>query len=120
MDMAEAAKTSDYRSPLLAQHATGSALSQIVRSLYLDDKHGLVSRGAPVLDPKVTTADLVSSPAKVIIDDCADSSKWLHYKRSGQLANDTPGGRQHITATVSGVGGVWKVVDFRIRVVGSC
>jgi hypothetical protein len=120
LDMAEAGKTSDYKSPLLARHATGPALSQIVRSLYLDHEAGLASRGEPVLDPKVTSAQLSSSPQKVAVDDCADSSRWLRYKKSGALADDTPGGRRHITATVSGLNGSWKVVNFQVRAVGSC
>lgn len=119
-DVAEAARTSNYRSPLLARHATGSALTQLMRSLYLDRKQGLVSRGAPVLSPRVTSEDLASSPSRVVIDDCADSRHWLHYKTSGQLADNTPGGRRHITATVIGFNGSWKVAAFEVRDLGSC
>jgi hypothetical protein len=44
-DMATAAKTADYRSPLLAQHAAGAALSILVRGLYTDKRTGIVVKG---------------------------------------------------------------------------
>lgn len=119
-DMVIASRTSDYRSPLLAQHATGSALRQIVHSLYLDHKKGLVSRGEPVLHPRVGSADLASAPMRVVVEDCADSRNWLLQKKSGGLADDTPGGNRHISADVRGGATGWKVVDFQVREVGSC
>jgi hypothetical protein len=119
-DMVAASRTSDYRSPLLARHATGAALTQIVRSLYLDQQKGLVSRGEPILHPRVGQADLTASPQRVVVEDCADSRNWLHYTKSGGLADNTPGGSRHISADVRGVAGVWKVVDFQVRDIGSC
>jgi hypothetical protein len=119
-DMSTAGKTSDYKSPLLARHATGNALKQIVQSLYLDSKDGVVGRGEPALNPRVGSADVRKQPARVVVEDCADSTKWLRYdSKSGELA-DTPGGRRHISADVRGLDGSWKVVDFRVRRIGSC
>lgn len=46
-DMAVAARTSDWRSPLLARHATGAALGAITRGMYADRRNGLVTKGAP-------------------------------------------------------------------------
>jgi hypothetical protein len=119
-DMVAASRTSDYKSPLLAQHASGAALTQIVRSLYSDQQKGLVSRGEPVLHPRAGESDLTASPQRVVVEDCADSRNWLRYsKTTGKLA-DSPGGNRHISADVRGVAGTWKVVDFQVRGVGTC
>ena len=44
-DLVTAAATSDYQSPLLAQHATGDALTLFVQGLARDHLHDIVTRG---------------------------------------------------------------------------
>ena len=121
-DFADAATTSDWRSPNLAQNATGDALSTLSRGLYADHYNGLVSRGRPVNNPQVSTADPAESPTKVVISDCGDSTNWLKYRAdNGQAANDGPGGRRQINAIVKkAVDGSWKVTDFGAQAVGTC
>ena len=121
-DFADAATTSDWRSPKLAQNATGDALSTLSRGLYADHYNGLVSRGRPVNNPQVSTADPAESPTKVVISDCGDSTNWLKYRAdNGQAANDGPGGRRQINAIVKkAVDGSWKVTDFGAQAVGTC
>jgi hypothetical protein len=119
-DMVVAARTSDYQSPLLARHATGSALRQLVDSLYAAQQQGVVTKGQPVLHPRVGESDLNARPARVVVEDCGDSRNWLQYKKSGEPANDQPGGNRHISADVRLVNGSWKVFDFRVREIGSC
>lgn len=120
-DMASAATTSDNKSPLLARHATGAALAQIVESLYSDKKSGLISRGAPSLNPQVASLDIGKQPANVVISDCGDDSKWLKYRKStGKLQNKQVGGRHRIHANVYGLNGSWKVVSFQLEDVGTC
>ena len=120
-DMASAGRTSDSRSSLLSRHATGSALSQIVESIYANGKAGIVSKGGPVLHPRIVSLDLKRQPSRATISDCADASRWLQYDRAtGKLKDKTPGGRHRITADVYGLNGVWKVVDFQLRAIGSC
>lgn len=119
-DMAAAGESADHKSPLLARHATGAALTQIVQSLYTQAQKGQVSRGQPVLHPRAGEVDLSTTPAKVLVEDCADSSGWLLYTRDGKKVNDAPGGRRSISADVRGTGTTWRVVDFRVRGVGSC
>jgi hypothetical protein len=121
-DMAQAATTSDWKSPLLAQHATGDALSAISRGMYADHLNGLVSKGAPKDYPKVTSAVPASDPTTVMISDCGDSSHWLQYhKDSGKLADDTGGGRRAITAEAKKqADGSWKVTRFAVEGLGSC
>lgn len=58
-DFADAGTTSDWRSPKLAQNATGDALSTLSRGLYADHYNGLVSRGRPVNNPQVSFVDPV-------------------------------------------------------------
>src|SRR2546429_376721 len=69
-NFADAATTSDWRSPALAQNATGDALSTLSRGLYADHYNGLISRGRPVNNPQVSSVDPVDSPTAVVITDC--------------------------------------------------
>lgn len=119
--MAEAAVTSDWRSPKLAQYATGDALGVISRSLYTDHLNGVVTKGEPKLHPQVTSVDPPNDPTTVMISDCGDSTNWLKYKTNGQLADDVPGGRRSITAEVKKQqDGSWKGTRFAVEGVGSC
>jgi hypothetical protein len=120
-DMVAAARTSDYQSPLLARHATGPALTQIVQSLYRDKKDGVVTKGEPVLDPEVTETALDANPPRVTVEDCGDSTRWLKYRAStGELKDNVPGGRRHIAATVVRTEGQWKVLGIAVSEVGTC
>ncbi|MER5299690.1 hypothetical protein ABT039_09550 [Streptomyces lasiicapitis] len=121
-DTAQAAKTSDWKSPRLARHATGEALKTITRGMYADHRNGLIAKGMPENAPKVTKVTPVADPTTVVISDCGDSSHWLKYrKKTGELADDKPGGRQSITAEVEKQGdGGWKVTRFAVWEVGSC
>jgi len=120
-DFAAAAQTSDWKSPNLARHATGDALSLITRGLFADQQAGLVSKGAPISAPSVSSVEPSGEPTKVTITDCNDSSNWLKYKRSGELANDMPGGRRTITSIViRQPDGAWKVDKLVVQALGSC
>ncbi|GAA3838187.1 hypothetical protein GCM10022403_083370 [Streptomyces coacervatus] len=121
-DMATEAETSNWQSPLLARHATGEALGAITRGMYADHLNGLITKGEPKNSPSVTQISPSADPAVVLISDCGDSTHWLKYrKRTGQLADDAPGGRQQITAEVKKQDdGTWKVARFAVEGVGSC
>lgn len=121
-DMADAAVTSDWQSPKLAQNATADALSRISRGLYADHFNGLVTKGHPINHPTVESVEPAAAPTTVNLVDCGDDSQWLKYRAdTGQPANDGPSGRRHINAMVKkAVDGSWKVVDFAIRDVGTC
>lgn len=121
-DYAAAGTTSNWQSPELSQYATGLALSMISRGLYADHYNGLVSRGAPVLHPSVSSVAPPNDPTTVMITDCGDSTHWLQYRAdSGQLADNTPGGHRLINATVrKQADGSWKVSDFGVHNLGSC
>ena len=121
-DFADAATTSDWRSPTLAHHATGDALLVLSRTMYADHYNGLVSRGLPVTNPRVASVEPAEAPTTVMISDCGDDSHWLKYRAdNGQLADDTPGGRRAITAEVKlARDGTWKVTRFAVEAVGTC
>lgn len=120
-DMAQAGTTSDWNSPKLAQYATGTALSAISRGMYADHLNGLVTKGVPKNDPKVSSSAPAANPTTVMISDCGDSTRWLKYRKdNGKLADGKPGGRQAITAEVKNVNGAWKVTRFAVEAVGSC
>ena len=121
-DFGNAAATSDWQSPALGQHATGLALSTLSRGLYADHYNGLVSKGNPTHQAQVSSVDTESDTRKVIVADCSDSTNALKYSASsGQPANDSPGGRRQINATVQKQSdGSWKVADFGVQGVGTC
>ncbi|MGH3717137.1 MAG: hypothetical protein ACRDT4_27295 [Micromonosporaceae bacterium] len=119
---AVAARTADPTSPGLKRYATGEALKIIVKSLAVDRERGYVSKGEPVLDPRVSRLKPSGRPVEATVIDCADGTRWLKYHRdSGELVDDKPGGRHKVTATVKDVGdGVWKVTYFVAEGVGTC
>jgi len=120
-DMVAAARTSDWKSPVLARYATGEALSVISRSVYTDYRNGLITKGVPKNSPRVIAVTPETDPSTVMISDCGDSTHWLKYrKETGELADDEPGGRQAITAEVKRYAGGWKVSRFAVEAVGSC
>jgi len=120
-DLADAAKTADYQSSRLSEHADGTALSQLVRGLYANKQHGIVAKGDPATNPKVTSATPSSNPTSVVIADCFDDSRWLNYlAATGALQNEVAGGNHATTATVSQSNGVWKVTELAVGAVGTC
>jgi hypothetical protein len=121
-DFAKAGTTSDWQSPALAQHATGIALSNMSRGLYADHYNGLVTQGTATHDPQTSSMVPPSDPNTVVVTDCSDSTHYLkYYGSSGKPANDGPGGRQLINATVQKQSdGTWKVSDFGVQAVGTC
>jgi len=121
-DVAVAAVTSDWRSSRLGQHATGDALSTLSRAMYSDHRRGLVSKGEPSNDPLVSSATPPGRPTTVLVSDCGDSTRWLKYDaRTGQVANDSPGGRRAISAEVKlGQDGTWRVTRFAVGGLGTC
>lgn len=121
-DFVAAAATSDWQSPKLGQYATGLALSTLSRGLYADHYNGLVSKGSPTHNVTVTSVDPASDPTKVMVTDCSDSTHALKYRAdNGQPANDGPGGRRQINATVQKQADAsWKVADFGVQAVGTC
>lgn len=121
-DVAAVATTSDWRSPRLAEHATGDALSVLSRQLYADHYNGLISKGAPSNSPVAQSVDSPYEPKTVVITDCSDASSWLKYRAdNGKPADSDPGGKHLIRAEVKlAVDGSWRVTRFAVESTGSC
>jgi hypothetical protein len=119
-DMVIASRTSDYQSPLLPMHASGAALSVLVRGLAKNQEDGIVTKGEPSLHPQVTSLSPGDVPTQATITDCVNDKRWLEYKTTGGLLNDTPGGHHATTAIVVGTVSGWKVTQLAVQAVGTC
>jgi hypothetical protein len=118
---AQAGHTSDWRAPYLSRYASGSALQVLTGDLYADHLNGLVTKGEPVNNPRVTSVRPEDAPTGVMIEDCADTRNWLQYRTDGSLLNNTPGGMRRIVAEVKRhTDGRWRVTRFGVAPVGSC
>jgi hypothetical protein len=119
-DLVTAARTSDYQSPLLADHATGSALTLFVQGLARDQLRGIVTTGEPVLDPSVTSLLPSSAPTHATVTDCFDDTHWVEFTTSGTRAKNASAGRRATTALLTEQAGSWKVTQLTVRAVGTC
>lgn len=115
-----AGRTDNYQSPLLPAHASGAALSLLVRGLYGYQLQHLVIKGQLVLHPRVTSLTPSDEPTAAQILDCADDTHWLVYKTTGGLQNNVPGGHRRVTAVVQDVDGIWKVTTLDSGAEGTC
>jgi len=117
---AVAARTADYQPGPLSRYAAGDALTVLTRSLYDDHQKGVVLRGAPVLDPKVTGMALAGNPGTSDVTDCADDTRWRQYTTSGKPASGVPAGRHRIYAQLRLFGTAWKVTNLVVEPAGTC
>ena len=115
-----AAKTSDYQEPALARYAAGEAHALLVRGLLNDQKRGIVTRGTPTFRPRIVTLTPAGDPVRANVRDCADSSRWLTYNRSGKQVGDRSPGRRSIIAELKLFGDTWKVIELVVEKEGTC
>ncbi|MFI7208442.1 hypothetical protein [Micromonospora aurantiaca (nom. illeg.)] len=107
--------------PELARHATGQALSTLKTGLAKLRKDGEVIKGEYESDPHVVPASPSTEPVTVSVQDCLDTTRFLTYKAAtGALADDVPGGKRAVRATVVRDGDGWKVSSFGVQAVGTC
>jgi hypothetical protein len=119
-DLVTAAETSDFRSPLLAQHTTGDALTLLVQGLEGDQLHDIVTRGVTVHHPVVTSLSPATDPTHATVADCFDDSRWIEYTVDGKRAKNSPGGRRATTADLVKTHGTWKVSQLTVAATGTC
>lgn len=103
---ADPAKPQD---PNLARYAKGKALAGAQSTLLLFRQNGIAMRGAPELNPHVTSID--SAGGLVSVVDCVDSTNWKPvYVASGKSAL-APGQapRVVVDSTIALSGGRWAV-----------
>jgi hypothetical protein len=104
----------------LALYAAGDALETLNRGLALNKSNAVVSKGAPKLAPHLSSLTPSTAPTKVTLGDCLDDSHWLLYKADGHLADNVPGGRRTVGATIEKQRDGWKVTSFAVKGVGTC
>jgi hypothetical protein len=119
-DVVEAAKTSDYDSPRLADHADMQALLLMTGALRSAHQNKVVAKGTPRFSPQVTKVTPPDNPIAVSLKDCVDGRDWLNYRLDGRLQNDVPGGHRLTTATVGLLKGRWVVTRLEIGKAGTC
>jgi len=120
-DMVEAAKTANYSSPRLANHAMSQALQLLYGGLMSAHDDGVVILGKPLFAPMITETKPASDPVAVSLVDCMDGSDWLEYSaKTGKRRDGNPGGKHHATATVGKYLGVWKVATLKVDGPGTC
>ncbi|MER6091284.1 hypothetical protein [Streptomyces bluensis] len=115
-DLVLASETSDAGSPVLDDHATDGALELMKYGLREAKKEKVVSKGAPLVDPRVVSV----TSQEVTLQDCVDGTDWLQYKLNGELKNAVPGSHTKADATVRREGKAWKVSKLYFYEAGSC
>jgi hypothetical protein len=105
-DVVAASHTADSGSPRLDDHARGQPVTAIRDHLRQLQQAGLVDRGDIGLAPRVVSLD--STTAR--IQECQDLTGFLkHGARTGELRDQPSGNRYLAEATVTRIGGQWKV-----------
>lgn len=118
-DWAAVSHTSDYQDPTLTRHTSGAALSKLVLTVAAAQAAGVVSRGQPVDNPRVVKLTPTAAPTEAILNDCADDSAWLQYKKDGTQIPGV-GARHAVDVQVDDIDGVWKVTKFGFHAAGTC
>jgi hypothetical protein len=119
-----ASATADYRAPGLARYAAGGALSVLVHGLYANRVDGIVTRGRPAFSPEVTVRPVAGTARQADVTDCARTSTWASYTRSGALIGGQPHGSRHVIARLQLLrqagGPQWKVTYLNVGRPGTC
>lgn len=121
-DLATVADSGNYQQSRLGDHMAGQLLLTSSQNLFLDEQHGMITKGAPILlRPAVTAEDLSAKPPEITVSDCVDGSHFLvYYAATGKPIDNDPGGFQSVTVKMTQSGGVWKASSEYVGAVGSC
>jgi hypothetical protein len=115
-DVVAAARTADWRSPRLDNHATGKMLDRIRSQFRGLQFQGWVARGIIEVSPRLVGL----AGKKATVQDCVDTSRFRRYDPKKRQWLDSGGGqpdRQRSTLTLDGQGH-WKVADSEVS--GKC
>src|SRR5262245_53824318 len=115
-----AARTSDSTHPELSRYARGEALRKLAVALGYNHDRGWVSRGEPVLQPRIEGISQSGKSKTVWISDCVDTSNWRTETTTGEAAGDDVGGRRAVRAEARFDYDGWRVDDFNLWGVDSC
>ena len=82
-----ASATADVKGGDIAKYAGDPLLSELRYDLVLKSQQGLVTKGTPKWDVKVTKANVASRPFSAELEDCFDGTDWpTVFKDSGKSA----------------------------------
>ena len=115
-DVVAAARTADWRSPRLDDHATGKMLDRIRSQFRGLQFQGWVARGTIEVSPRLVGL----AAKKATVQDCVDTSRFRRYDPKKRQWLDSGGGqpdRQRSTLTLDAQGH-WKVADSEVS--GKC
>lgn len=115
-----ASQTADYQSAELSRYAAGDALSVLTHGLYQNYQLGIVTRGQPSLEPTVTMTSPPGGQPRAAVLDCANSSRWREYYKSGKPAGIARRGLRRIEARLQPFDGAWKVTYLLVMREGTC
>ncbi|WP_034267124.1 hypothetical protein [Actinospica robiniae] len=120
-DLAIVSDEGNYQDPRLSAHLSGQLLLTTSQDLYLEESHGIASKGAPILHPRVVGENLSARPPTVAIADCIDFRQFVqYYKTTGQPFGTAQKGMSADLTTMSTVTGVWSVTTQKMQADGSC
>jgi hypothetical protein len=114
-DVVAVGATADWRSPRLADHATGSALQQLRTQFRAVKAEGWIAKGNVKISPQVASV----SGTKATIRDCVDTTRYGRYDPNAGQWIDQPGGQpdaERVQLVLTQ--GAWKVAE--TVVTGEC
>ena len=99
------------RHPDLAKFATDKALAAEQATIVLYRQQGIVSRGAPKLDPTIVAIAINRDPATALIRDCVDvTNVRAFYRSTGESALAPSKSFRHVaTARATTFNGHWVI-----------
>lgn len=120
-DAAAVEDSGNYRDPRLERHIAGNLLLMVSEGDYVEEAHGVASRGAPILHPRVSALNLHGDPPTVTIVDCIDFSHFAqYYAATGKPYGSAQSGLSTNTSTMTLMKGSWMMTSAVTGADGSC
>lgn len=120
-DAAAVEDSGNYRNPRLERHIAGHLLMTVSEDDYVEEAHGVASRGAPILHPHVSAESLDDNPPTVTITDCIDFRHFVQYfSATGKQYGAVQTGLSTNVSTVTLIKGTWIVTSAATGADGSC
>ncbi|MEU6972117.1 hypothetical protein AB0A71_31230 [Kitasatospora aureofaciens] len=105
----------------LESYTRDKALAGIKIAVAYYQKNNLVVKGQPKLSPQVQAVDLASTPARVTIRDCIDSTDFLPVNKTTGTPSETDGVHRHVYNSVAQrVDGKWLIGESAIDRTQTC
>jgi hypothetical protein len=120
-DGAAVQDSGNYQDSRLQRHMAGQLLLAVSENFYIEEQHGIASRGAPVLHPHVSAEHLNDKPPTVTIADCIDFRHFIqYYAATGLQYGPIQTGLSAATTTMTLINGSWMATDDNVQADRSC